>query len=725
MKRSLLLITLFICCFQIGFSQAGTLDTTFGKKGIVTTDSSEAKTVFTSSAVQKDGKIVVAGYIFNGTNYDFAVLRYNTDGSLDKTFSSDGIQVTDIGFLDNRANAVAIQTDGKIVLAGYASNGTNNDFAVARYNNDGSLDKSFSSDGIQTTDFGGNEPAQSIALQTDGKIVVAGSYALARYNADGSLDATFGNNGKQIPNCNVTTVKLQKDGKIVVAGSVTTPEEYGGDGFLAVGRYNSDGSIDSSFSEDGILTAGVSNFFSDDPAYGSNIKATSLYIQNDNKIIVGASGGYYERGTRNFHLCIARLNSDGSFDTSFAGDGTQIGYFKNNSDDASVAVQDNGKILVQCNLYGYDEASEIRLGYGIARLNIDGTYDSTFATDGLLYSPQDQIVNIQSISIANDRLYAAGYGSTDNKIYIPGYGENVNKYGFLSSYFLTDNKAPTVSLTAPKNNATYLAPAAHIRFFAVATDNDGAISKVEFYNGTKLLHTEYKAPYGFAWRNVPLGNYTLTAKAYDNSGNVTTSAPVHISVVPNKPPVVSITKPNNNQSFAAPGYIHLEAAASDTDGRVTNVKFYNGTSLLRTEYEYPYTYHWENVPVGTYTITTVATDNWGAHTTSAPVTIKVTSANAMIVSKKPANDKMSVNDAVSLSLYPNPATNIVNIYTKGLQQNKQAIISIISASGIVMKTMQTNSSTQTQINVSTLAKGMYTIKIISGDKVLYKQFVKL
>jgi len=421
MKRSLLLITLFICCFQIGFSQAGALDTTFGKKGIVTTDSSKAKTVFTSSAVQKDGKIVVAGYISNGTNYDFAISRYNTDGSLDNSFSSDGIQLTDIGSSDNRANAVAIQTDGKIVVAGYKSNGTNNDFAVARYNNDGSLDESFSSDGIQTTDFGSNESAQSIALQPDGKIVVAGSYALARYNANGSLDVTFGNNGKQIPNCNVTAIKLQKDGKIVVAGSVTF-EDYG-DGFLAVGRYNSDGSIDSSFSKGGRLIAGVSNFFSGDPDYGSNIKATSLYIQNDNKLIVGASGGYYERNTRDFHLCIARLNSDGSFDTSFAGDGTQVGYFKDNSDDASVALQDNGKILVQCNLYGFGESGEIRLGYGIARLNIDGTYDSTFATNGLLYSPQDRIVNIQSISIANDRLYAAGYGSTDNQIYIPGYGE--------------------------------------------------------------------------------------------------------------------------------------------------------------------------------------------------------------------------------------------------------------------------------------------------------------
>ena len=105
-----------------------------------------------------------------------------------------------------------------------------------------------------------------------------------------------------------------------------------------------------------------------------------------------------------------------------------------------------------------------------------------------------------------------------------------------------------------------------------------------------MLHTEYVVPYSFGWRNVPEGNYTLTAKAYDNSGLVTTSAPVHISVVPNKPPVVSIITPKNNQPFAAPGYIHIQANAKDTDGRIARVEFYNGSTLLNTQFQYPYTF---------------------------------------------------------------------------------------------------------------------------------------
>jgi len=615
-------------------------------------------------------------------------------------------------------------------VAGYSANGIKNDFAIARYNTDGSLDKSFSTDGIQTTDFDDSEDARSIALQKDGKIVAGGNHGLVRYNTDGSLDNTFDGDGKlstdfslnnRIKYNTVKSVTVQQDGKTIAVGNAYF-EEY--DSYpICVTRYNTDGSLDHTYGSDGVKLVDVYDFYSDsNDGSGGRSNANSVSVQKDGKLIIGGYGSlYFERLPSDDQVIIARLNTNGSLDSSFAGDGTQVIYFNPNSRTGLIALQNDNKIVITGNVYeilprGENHNDEVQKGFAVARLNNNGTYDSTFATNGTQYVPQSENIQIQSISIANDRLYTAGYG------------KDVSTYGFLSSYLLNNNitSPPTVSLTAPKNNATYLAPAAYIRFFAVAADKDGTISKVEFYNGTTLLHTETVFPYGFTWRNVPLGNYTLTAKAYDNSGLVTTSAPVHISVVPNKPPVVSITKPVNNRSFAAPGYIHLEAAASDTDGRITNVKFYNGATLLRTEYEFPYTYHWENVPAGTYTITAVATDNWSAHTTSAPVTIIVKSVNTMMVSNKPSeNNKTARNEDLRLSLFPNPATNSVNIYTKGLQQNKQATISIISASGIVMKTMQTSSSTQTQLNVSTLAKGMYTIKIISGGKTLYNQFMKL
>jgi len=170
----------------------GDLDPTFGSGGKLTTDFGVDLDSASGVAVHGDGKIVVAGFTVNGTSNDFAVARYNADGSLDTGFSGDGKQTTDFGGGDfDRASGVAVQGDGKIVVAGDTENGATADFALARYNADGSLDTSFSGDGKQTTDFGGGDfdSASGVAVQGDGKIVVAGGtagdFAVARYNADG------------------------------------------------------------------------------------------------------------------------------------------------------------------------------------------------------------------------------------------------------------------------------------------------------------------------------------------------------------------------------------------------------------------------------------------------------------------------------------------------------------------------------------------------------------
>ncbi len=678
------------------YNSSGSPDNTFDNDGKLkeSLHFNQGSTYYTTTKVQSDGKAVAAGYTSNGTDYDFAIARYNTDGSLDKSFSIDGRQTTGFGSGNDYASSMAIQKDGKIVVVGFA----NGHFAIVRYNTDGSPDNTFIGNAKPKTDLG---PAVSVAIQSNGKIVVACSgFTIVRYNTNGSLDSSFAHNGMLTTYFGgvntIHEIALQSDGKIVAVGvSVFYYEKTDPDFYSAVARYNADGSLDNTFSEDGKLLSPA------DEADAYN----SVAIQGDNKIITGQhSNGF---------IYLTRYNFDGSYDNTFGNNGTashSASYGRSSRKPYNIItypiiLQNDNKIVV-----GGTNLNNFLL----VRFLPDGSVDSTFVTNGVIIAEASLNGDgIQGIAISNNKLYAVGYGS------YPG------QLGVVARYLLDNNQTPpTVTLTAPANNATYLAPAAHIRFFAVAADKDGTISKVEFYNGTTLLHTETVFPYGFTWRNVQLGNYTLTAKAYDNSGNVTTSAPVYISVVPNKPPVVSITKPVNNRSFAAPGYIHLEAAASDTDGRVTNVKFYNGSSLLRTEYEYPYTYHWGNVPAGTYTITAVATDNWGAHTTSAPVTIVVTSANAMIVSNRSANGKTPVSGDISLKLYPNPATNAVNVYTQGLQQSKPATISIIGVSGIVLKTLQTNNST-TQLDVSSLAKGVYTIKIVSGDKVMYKQFVKL
>ena len=168
----------------------GDLDTTFSGDGILTTAIGAGNDAASSVVLQSDGKIVVAGYSYNGSNYDIAVVRYNTDGSLDTSFGTGGKVTTAIGLGEDLALSVVVQSDGKIVVAGYSHNGSNYDIAVVRYTDTGSLDTTFSGDGILTTTIGSRDDyAESVVVQSDGKIVVAGysyngsnnDFAVVRY----------------------------------------------------------------------------------------------------------------------------------------------------------------------------------------------------------------------------------------------------------------------------------------------------------------------------------------------------------------------------------------------------------------------------------------------------------------------------------------------------------------------------------------------------------------
>jgi predicted phage tail protein len=267
--------------------------------------------------------------------------------------------------------------------------------------------------------------------------------------------------------------------------------------------------------------------------------------------------------------------------------------------------------------------------------------------------------------------------------------------------------APSVSITSPLVNTTFTAPAA-VNISASATDGDGSITKIQFYNNNTLIGTATASPYTFSWNNVPAGNYSITAKATDNDGLVTTSAPVKISVVSNTLPTVSIIKPVNAQHFTAPATIPFVASARDADGKIAKVNFYNGATLLKTVTDAPYNYTWESVPAGSYTITAVAIDNRGERSTSEPISVSVTAKDSVIV-----------------KYAPNPATNILSISTLGFEQNKAITVSVIG-SGMVLKMVEVPNSSQTiQLDVSSLVKGIYTVKLTCGDKVVSKQFIKM
>ncbi len=264
----------------------GTLDTIFGVDGKVTTSVLGAIDIARSVAIQPDGKIILAGETSTGGSvFDIAVVRYNPDGSLDTTFGVGGKVTTFLsGHNDNdHAESVVVQPDGRIVVAGRSEVGPNYDFAVVRYNSDGSLDTTFDSDGKVTTPIrSGGDWAYGVKIQPDGKIVVAGNasdgsadFAVVRYNQDGSLDLTFDGDGKVttpvfVGSDGAQSVAIQPDGKIVLAGFANGIYDF------ALVRYNPNGSLDPTFDGDGIITT---SFLS------SHDFAFSMAIQPDGKIV--------------------------------------------------------------------------------------------------------------------------------------------------------------------------------------------------------------------------------------------------------------------------------------------------------------------------------------------------------------------------------------------------------------------------------------------------------
>jgi uncharacterized delta-60 repeat protein len=311
-----------------------------------------------AAVLQPDGKIIMAGS--SSTNaplsHDFALARYNANGTLDSGFGSGGRVLTAVGSSYEEAYAVAVQADGKIIAAGYTWSGSSNDFALVRYNSNGTLDASFGKSGKTIIDFsGGTDYIQDIVVQKDGKIVAAGhssgELALARFNSDGTPDMGFGTYGKVVtPVVSYGYgVALQSDGKIVAAGTVDrhNPDMTVNVDF-ALARFNADGSIDETFGSGGVVTTD----------FGSNSDyARDVVIQTDGKIIV-AGGILNVTGNTSMDFAFARYNADGSLDAGFGTGGKVIAPLSVSEDGAfSVAIQADGKLVAAGRFYADGYAS--------------------------------------------------------------------------------------------------------------------------------------------------------------------------------------------------------------------------------------------------------------------------------------------------------------------------------------------------------------------------------
>lgn len=363
--------------FLIRYDTDGTLDRSFGTNGKVTTEitNSYGDDICHSVSIFNNGKIIAVGT----SNGKLAIAYYNTDGSLDTSVNNTGNNSGKVydALLNGKWHASAIYNDRKFIVAGYTMVSSNFIFTVARYNNDRTLDRTFGT-GLVTTNFGGTkEFANSIVVQKDGKIIVAGrgkinnnyNFILARYNDDGLLDTTFGTAGIIITavvnniNSKCNSIALQSDSSIIAGGIVDDGVDYK----FALVKYTKNGNIATGFGTNGII---ITSIYS-----GTNtIQCSSIGIQDNNHIIVG--GTSYNGSDRDFIL--VSYNQHGAINSSFGTNGKLITTINSDEEINDIAILDNNQIIAG----GYTEDGSDR-DVAIVRYHTDGTIDNTFSTGGL------------------------------------------------------------------------------------------------------------------------------------------------------------------------------------------------------------------------------------------------------------------------------------------------------------------------------------------------------
>lgn len=360
----------------VRYNPDGTLDPSFGEEGKVTTrigTDPEIEDAASALALQADGKIVVVGRTWQPYTNDIAVVRYNPDGSLDASFGKGGKVIDDLSAGYDDAFDIVVQPNGKLVAGGLAAG----EIALMRYHPNGSSDFSFNSRVMLSRGKVGKIVGHALALQSDGKIVVvggAGVFALARYNSDGSLDSSFGADGTvstQLGRVDrATDTALQPDGKLVVVGTSFNGRSID----FAMIRYNSDGSVDFSFGKGGKVTSDfcahtVEEKYAAAIGPGSISGGWRVGLQADGKIVVTGTPSSVR-----CHSVMFRYTPDGSLDTSFGEQGrvstaiaTDDGYL------AAQTIQGDGKIVVAGTSTG---------GFALACYHSEGSLDLTFGTGG-------------------------------------------------------------------------------------------------------------------------------------------------------------------------------------------------------------------------------------------------------------------------------------------------------------------------------------------------------
>lgn len=427
MQKTVTFLT-FLLFSTLIYAQDGTLDATFGTNGKLTTAVTPNNDKPRDMLVQPDNKIIVGGdvsVVFGDTVY-MSLVRYNSNGTIDNTFGTNGKVTT--GFADGicAIRGLALQADGKIIAVGFFTTlvngvGTNIDFAIVRYNPNGTLDTSFDGDGRVTTNFNSSRNiAYAVAVQADGKIVVVGDSrqlsiftlqtVIARYNTNGSLDTSFNGTGKSITTTEddniyqFFSVTLSLDNKIIVGKRSALSVQGGSLVGTRFTRYNSNGTLDTSFGNNGWI---------------SEVGQSPVHKALSNGKLLIVSNIY--NPTTNSSFKLLRFKSNGSIDSAFGINGTVMTLFNVigvSVDD--ILEQKDGKIVVSGSFSGFSSAEPFK--FGVVRYLENGDLDNTFGSGGK---------SMLSLTYSGERYIKLGI-QKDGKLINCGYHTDpTNKYNFV------------------------------------------------------------------------------------------------------------------------------------------------------------------------------------------------------------------------------------------------------------------------------------------------------
>lgn len=572
---------------SIAISQPGTLDSSYGTNGktIVVTKKGVTQNIY-KAIIQKDDKVIAIGSLNNPSAgiQGLAAYRFMSDGSLDNTFGDSGNVVYGFNFDIAEGYCGAIQTDGKILIAGYEATGLNPSKAyglIIRLNSDGSIDPSFGENGMVLNTYSAFTSLSSILIQPDNKIVVsglvgAGNSLVTRYLSDGTTDISFGDNGTAIYiNGGLLHSALQDDGKIILGGGAGSSSKA-----LLV-RYNTNGSLDASFGTEGKIILG-------DGINGDEI--SDIAIQKDNMIVAFEQLQSY---VLNSYSAVIRFLPDGQFDNDFGHNGIDSIIVTDTTTRAeSLLLQNDGAIVLAS---GASAHNTNYTNFLLMRLKANGTTDSSFGINGKT---------------------------------ITEFGEN----SFLASaVFQSDSKIVAVGGNLNIDISRY--------------NNDGLTKKQILI--TKIRHWIQRRN-GIEWDNTSSAGSYIVQRSYDG---------IHWSTVHRQQ-----TKVNGQQS---------------------TVNYYNDPAPLN------------------------GANYYRLQTTN--VSGAVTNSNVIAISN------------YDIKISPNPATGSLQI--QGLTSSQKTKLTVIDLSGNIQLQAVANASSY-DLNIALLHAGNYVIKIETNGEVVTKQFVK-